>query len=141
MTPGIKGNKAIEDAAVEFVIAFERHAGRDPRDTRNTGAAADIESSGRVIEVKAAAGSIRNAGFVYLEPRQVEEARANPNFFIYLVENIGPGFTSEFQLRILGGERLRRLVDRVKERRYFELPVPVSEHDALLVEETRNRST
>ncbi len=48
-------NKSIEDAAVTYVIEHERRRGRDPRDTRYRGAPADIESSDRAIEVKAAA--------------------------------------------------------------------------------------
>src|ERR1022692_35459 len=47
------GNKAIETAAIEWVMELERTAGRQPRDTRFAGAPADILSPPRVIEVKA----------------------------------------------------------------------------------------
>lgn len=135
MTDPLIGNKAIEDAAINFVKDYEVRAGRSPRDTRYRGAAADIESSDRVIEVKAAARSVRSSGFLLLESRQVDEARKNPNFYIYLVENVGQGDPQRFELRILGGVQLRRLVERAKERRYFEVPLPSAAYDSLMRED------
>lgn len=64
-----------------------------------------------------------------LEARQIEEARSNPSF--YVVENVLQGDPAAFELRILGGEQLRRLVARAKERRYFEVPLPASEYDSM----------
>jgi hypothetical protein len=78
------GNKAIEDAAIAWVIQVELAAGRDPRDTRYQGAPADIESPPRLNEVKAFGKSTRDD--LLLESRQVEEARSNPDFYIYVVE-------------------------------------------------------
>ena len=49
---GLSGNKAIENAAIEWVMGLERAVGRQPRDTRYEGAPADIESPPRMIEVK-----------------------------------------------------------------------------------------
>jgi hypothetical protein len=49
----LAGNKAIEAAAIEWVMELERAAGREPRDTRFAGAPADVLSPPRVIEVKA----------------------------------------------------------------------------------------
>jgi hypothetical protein len=34
-----------------------------------------------------------------------------------------------FTLKILGGERLQRLLRRAKERRYYEVPWPVADYD------------
>jgi len=45
------GPRAIEDAAVKWVIELEGAVGRQPQDTRHKGAAADIESPPRVIEI------------------------------------------------------------------------------------------
>ena len=59
--PDLVGNKAIETAAIEWVMELERAAGREPRDTRYAGAPADIESPPRLIEVKAFGKS--NRGF------------------------------------------------------------------------------
>lgn len=71
------GNKAIEDAAITFVVEQERRADRKARDMRYRGAAGDLESGERVIEVKAAARFVRSSGFLMLESRQVEEAKRN----------------------------------------------------------------
>lgn len=81
--------------------------------------------------MKAAARSVRSSGFLFLEARQVDEVRKNPNFYVYIVENVGQGDPSAFELRVLGGQQLRRLVDRAKERRYFEVPLPTAEYDAI----------
>ena len=53
----IQGNKQVEDAAISFVMDYERSRGRTPRDSRYRGAPADVESSGRIIEV--------NCGFLH----------------------------------------------------------------------------
>jgi hypothetical protein len=45
-------DKAIEEAAIEWVMGLEHAAGRWPRDTRCEGAPADIESLPRLIELK-----------------------------------------------------------------------------------------
>jgi hypothetical protein len=64
------GNKAIETAAIGWVMELEQAAGREPRDTRYAGAPADIESPPRLIEVKAFGKS--NRGFdLWFETRQV----------------------------------------------------------------------
>jgi hypothetical protein len=76
--PRLLGNKAIEDAAIEWGIGLERAAGRQPRDTRYQGAPADIESPPQLIEMKSFGTS--NRGYdLWLEVRQVEEAKANWN--------------------------------------------------------------
>lgn len=123
------GNKAIEDAAVKWVMELERAIGRQPQDTRNKGAAADIESPPRVIEVKAFGTS--NRGYdLWLETRQVDEAHTNPNFHVYVVENVRQGDPSLFTLRVLSGARLQHLLTRAKEQRYFTVPWPVAVYDS-----------
>lgn len=125
---GLSGSKAIENAAIEWVIGLERAAGRQPRDTRYVGAPADIESPPRLIEVKSFGAS--NRGYdLWLEVRQVEEAKANPDFYVYVVENVGQGDPGQFTLRVLGGERLRRLLERAKEQRHYTVPWPVADYD------------
>jgi Domain of unknown function (DUF3883) len=83
----LAGNKAIEAAAIEWVMELERAAGRAPRDTRFAGAPADVLSPPRVIEVKAFGKSCRGDD-LWLETRQVEEARSNRDFYLYVVENV-----------------------------------------------------
>lgn len=125
----LRGNKAIEDAAIAWVMELERAAGREPRDTRHRGAPADVESPPRIIEIKAFGKS--NRGYdLWLEVRQVEEARKNPYFYVYVVENIRQGDPSLFTLKVLGGDRLRRLLERAKEQRYYTVPWPVAEYDS-----------
>jgi Domain of unknown function (DUF3883) len=125
----LRGNKAIEDAAIAWVLALERAQGRDPVDTRYRGAPADIESPPRLIEVKAFGKS--NRGYdLWLETRQVEAARDNPHFYVYVVENVRQGDPAHFSLKVLGGERLTRLLARAKEQRYYTVPWPVADYDS-----------
>ncbi len=125
---GLSGNKAIEDAAIKWVIDLERAAGRQPRDTRYAGAPADIESPPRLIEVKSFGTS--NRGYdLWLEVRQVEEAKTNPDFYVYVVENVRQGDPGQFTLRVLGGDRLQRLLRWAKEQRYYTVPWPVADYD------------
>jgi hypothetical protein len=127
----IVGNRATETAAVLWVMELERKAGRDPIDRRFDSAfPADIESGGRFIEVKAASNNQRKSGFAWLEVSQFEEACRNANFYLYLVDNVAQGNPAEFRLRIFAGEQLARLLSRAKERKYFEVPIPVAEFDS-----------
>lgn len=90
-------NRAIEDAAIRWVMEREREKGRSPKDARNAGFAADIASPPRVIEVKAFGVSSRGSD-LWLEPRQFEEASRNPDFYIYVVENVRQGDPKKFRL-------------------------------------------
>jgi Domain of unknown function (DUF3883) len=125
----LSGNKAIEDAAITWVMGLERAAGRRPRDTRyEKDAPADIESPPRLIEVKSFSTS--NRGYdLWLEVSQVEEAKINPDFYVYAVENVRQGDPNQFTLRVLGGDRLRHLLEQAKEQRYYTVPSPVADYD------------
>lgn len=127
--PEIIGNRGIDDAAIAWVSDLERSAGRAPRDARHAGAAGDIESPPRVIEVKAFGKSCRGED-LWLETRQVEEGRRNPDFFLYIVENVRQGDPALFTLKVLNGERLHRLLGRAREQRYYTVPWPVADYDA-----------
>lgn len=129
----IAGNHAIEASAIEWVLAYERSQGREPRDTRGQGGSADIVSSDRVVEVKAYGGSARGND-LWLEPPQLEEAKQNPNFHLYLVENIRQGDPNLFRLLDLHGKQLAELVSRARERHYYTVPFPVSVYDRLIGE-------
>jgi hypothetical protein len=91
-------------------------------DTRFRGAPADIESPPRLIEVKACGKPTARGDELLMEVRQVEQARRNPNFYVYVVENVRQGNPAEFALRVLGGPRLQRLLERAKEYRYYGVP-------------------
>jgi len=124
------GNKAIEDAAIEYVLRLEREAGREPVDRRYESAfAADIWSPPRTIEVKAV-GKDQRGWFVPIESRQYEAAKADQAFFLYVVDNIRQGDPSAFRLKVFGGEQLQRLLEKAKKREYWEMPIPVREFDA-----------
>lgn len=68
-----------------------------------------------------------------MEVRQVEEARRNPDFYVYVVENVRQGDSAEFTLRVLGGPRLQRLLERAREYRGFSVPWPVADYDAVSI--------
>jgi hypothetical protein len=126
---GLTGPKAVEDAAIEWVMGLERAAGRRPHDTRYKGAPADIESPPRIIEVKSFGTS--NRGYdLWLEVHQVEEAKANPEFYVYVVENVRQGDPAQFTLRVLGGDRLHHLLKQAKEQQYYTVPWPVADYDS-----------
>jgi hypothetical protein len=123
------GNRRIEDAAIHWVLLLERRAGRSPVDRRQERTfPADIESPPRIIEVKAVGGDARGADLP-LEVAQVERGRTDPNFYLYLVDRVAQGDPAKFRLKVFGGEQLARLLARARERRFYELPVPVAEFD------------
>ena len=128
--PELRGNHAIENAAIAWGMELERKAGREPRDTRYRGAPADIESPPRLIEIKAVGKDSCRGEDLWLETRQVDEARANQNFFVYVVENVRQDDPVGFRLKVYGGPRLQRMLLKAKERRYYTVPVPVAQYDA-----------
>ena len=123
-------NRAVEDAAILWVMELERIAGRTPVDTRYRGAPADVESPPRLIEVKAFGKSGRGSD-LWLETRQVDEARGNTDFYVYVVENVRQGDPALFTIKVLGGKRLARLLLRAKEQHYYTVPWPVADYDSL----------
>ena len=135
MTEGqIKGH-AVEDAAIIWVMDFERRAGREPVDRRHERTfPGDLESPPRIIEIKASATSYRG-WYLPLAPSQFEHARTDPSFFLYVVENVGLGDPAKFTLRVLAGDRLRMLAARASERRYFEVPWPTADYDETPIED------
>lgn len=126
----VMSNKQVEAAAIAYVLEYEERNGRVARDTRHRGEAADLESSGRIIEVKAYGKSGRGAD-LWLEARQVEEARTNQSFYLYVVEQVCSGNPT---LRIIAGQMLLNLLERAREKRYFEVPLPTSNYDATPIE-------
>lgn len=134
-------NRQIENAALAYVIACEAAEGRTAVDTRGKGAADDLMSDGRVIEVKASGGSARGSD-LWLEERQVDEARANPDtFWVYVVENVRQGDPAQFRLLRLGGVQLQALLERARPQRYYTVPFPVAVYDAALRDQGGEAST
>lgn len=123
-------NRAIEDAAIRYVMDLERRAGRVPADLRNApDFPGDISSPPRTIEVKAV-GRDQRGWFVPLETRQFEAANADPDFYLYVVDNIRQGDPTSFRLKVFAGEQLHRLLTGARRRAYYEMPIPVGEFDA-----------
>jgi hypothetical protein len=123
-------NRAVEDAAVAWVMELERAAGREPRDVRYTRSPVDIESPPRSIEVKACGKSARGSD-IPIEIPQMTAARERPeSFYLYVVDNVRQGDPAHFQLRVLHGERLERLLLRVKEQRSWAMPWGCGDYDA-----------
>lgn len=81
------------------------------------------------IEVKAFGGVARGE-FLWVEVSQYDEARRNANFHFYVVDNVRQGDPALFRLKVFGGDSLQRLLLRAKERRYYEVSLPVAEFDA-----------
>jgi hypothetical protein len=121
----ILGNPAIEHAAIRFVIEQERRHGRSARDARGSGlgGAGDVVSDGRIIEVKAfAKWGLKTTGLLLFTPGQLREGARNVDYYVYIVENVKQGDPAKFELRILHGEDLRRLLAGAKPQRFY---VPV----------------
>jgi hypothetical protein len=125
----IVGNAAVEQAAIDFVIDQERLHGRSAKDTRGRGAG-DVASEERVIEVKAFSGWWRS-GLLYFTPPQLREGGQNADYYVYIVENIGQGDRSKFELRVLHGENLQRLFADAKPHRSY---VPIRAADKARLE-------
>ncbi len=120
----------IENLAIAFVMDYERGQGRQPVDTRHgPQAVADVISPPRTIEVKAAGGTARGQD-IWLEPRQFEAATTDPNFFVYVVDNVAQANPAHFRLKTLGGDRLAQLLARAKPQSYYLVPWPVKDYDA-----------
>ena len=130
MPEPIIGNHRIEDAAIQWVLTFEHSKGREAQDVRHQGESADIVSSDRVIEVKAYGGSARGTD-LWLEVTQFAEAKSNPDFHLYIVENVRQGDPDLFMLIDLHGEVLAELVARAREQRHYTVPFPVAVYDRL----------
>jgi hypothetical protein len=111
---GIVGNRAIESAAIQWIIKLEGAAGRAALDTRGGGGVADITSPPRTIEVKAFGGVARGQD-LWLETTQVNAALADTDL-VYVVENIAQGDPAEFRLADDRGPRLAALLRRRRER-------------------------
>jgi len=125
----IVGNRAIESAAIQWIIKLEAADGRAAFDTRGGGGVADITSPPRTIEVKAFGGVARGQD-LWLETTQVNAALADTDFWVYVVENLAQGDLAEFRLAMIGGQRLAALLRHRRERHYFEVPWPVADYDS-----------
>lgn len=129
----ILGNPAIEKAAIKFVIEQERRQGRTATDARGSGLGGrgDVESDGRIIEVKAfSQWGLRGTGLLLFTPSQLREGERNADYYVYIVENVAQGDPSKFELRVLHGENLQRLFAGAKPQRLY-VPVRAADYARL----------
>ena len=126
--------RVVEHAAIDWVMAYERAHQRQPVDRRGERAyPGDIESTGRVIEIKSTYSDFRG-WYLALQPVQRDAAMDDSSFHVYVVEKIGQGDPALFRLRILAGDQLRQMVTKAVERHYYEVPWPTALYDATPVE-------
>ena len=130
----LTSNRAVENATITFVLAYEQAHGRQATDTRGGYAPTDIESDDRVIEVKAFGLSARGND-LWLETRQVDEASTNGRFHIYVVDNVRQGNPAAFRLIDLHGDMLASLLERARPQSYVTVPFPVGVYDAVVAGE------
>jgi hypothetical protein len=124
----ISGNRAVEDAAIAWLVDIEHAAGRSAVDVRGTDLGCDLSSPPRMIEVKAFGRNARGQD-LWLEVRQVRRAEGDPSFWLCVVENVAQGDPALFRLGMLGGTRLADLLSRKREQRYYLVPWPVADYD------------
>jgi hypothetical protein len=122
-------NSQIEQTAIQHVMDLERAAGRAPEDVSRTGAAYDVSSPPRKIEVKAFSRSARGE-VLALEESQVAEARRDPaSYYLYVVDHVGSG--SRIAVRIIHGDLLAAILDRTPPKISYWATFRVSEYDSL----------
>lgn len=92
--------------------------------------AADVESSGRIIEIKASSGwAVRSNGLIYITGPQLRRA-SDLNYYLYIVENVSQGDPSKAEIRVLHGEDLKRLCAGAKPDIYY-VPVRAGDYKKL----------
>lgn len=82
----LRSNRAVENAVITFVMAYEQAHGGEATDKRGGHVPADVQSDDRVIEVKAFGLSTRGND-LWLETRQVDGSRRNGHFHLCVVDN------------------------------------------------------
>lgn len=122
-------NREIEDAAIAHVLRLEETAGRTARDTRKSSALTDIEGDW-LIEVKAYGRplAVRICGWNRNKYRRPKPTRA------VLFDGRGKrptGNPEGFRVHDITGEVLLAMLQKKREKRYFEVPIPVAIFDRL----------
>ncbi|MGO3210245.1 MAG: protein NO VEIN domain-containing protein, partial [Brachybacterium sp.] len=130
-------NHETENRAIAYVIAHERAAGRTAEDARHIpdslvdiASIDDATGEKRLIEIKAFGGTGRG-DFLWLESNQVEALEKVPGSHLYLATNVRSADSSDIRILDLSGELLRARLEVKREKRYFEVPMPVAVYDDL----------
>jgi len=125
---GAAGHKAVEDAAVAWVVELERGIGR----RRRTFATRARRKTSRVSRgsSRSAVGKPSARGeFLWLETKQVDAASRTRTSTPTRCER-APGRSEPVHRPGPRWERLSALLARAKERRYSEVPLPVGIYDS-----------
>jgi len=81
--------KDVEQKAIDFVLEYERKAGRSAKNVSRTGCGYDVLSSDRKIEVKG--DSAPKPGFENFNRYNFQALQKEDNFWLYVVYNIKAG--------------------------------------------------
>lgn len=83
----VMADKSIEQKAIEIVRRYEIAEGRHPNNVSRKGVGYDLESSGRMIEVKGVSENWKTYTWQSLYPSEVERLDRNAkNFYLYIVK-------------------------------------------------------
>ncbi len=134
--PARLSNAEVEALAVDVVRRSAAAHGSVVEDTRHVAdAIGDLVVNGTPVEIKASARSVRGED-LWLEPRQAQ-ALLDGSVALALVEHVRADGSGT--VRWVDAETLHHLLPRLREHRYFTLPVPVAAYDALAAEEVTAR--
>ncbi len=129
-------NAEVEALAVDVVLRSAAAHGSDVEDTRYVPqAVGDLRVDGAPVEIKASSRSVRGED-LWLEPRQAQ-ALLDGSLALAIVEHVRPDGSGT--VRWVSSETLRSLLPKLREHRYFTLPVPVAVYDALAAEDVTRR--
>lgn len=99
-----KIKNSAEQRAIEIVKSFEIAEGRNPVNVSKKGVGYDLESCGRMIEVKGVGENWRTYTWQSLYPSEVECLnRSKKNFYLYIVKFSG----DKSSLYVIPGRRLK----------------------------------
>ncbi|HWH27860.1 MAG TPA: DUF429 domain-containing protein [Mycobacteriales bacterium] len=120
-------NAEVEQIALDVVRRLAEAEGASVSDTRYIASAVgDLVIDGRPVEIKASSRSVRGED-LWLEPAQAQ-ALLDGALDLLLVEHVQPDGSGV--VRRFDAATLERLLPRLREHRYFTLPVPVAVYDA-----------
>lgn len=108
--------------AIHWVMTLERAAGRAPKEAGSLDIA-DLSSPPRTIEVKAVRGPRPAMPFLRLTEREVEAAKSDPNFYLYVVEDTEVDGPERFSLKVFGGASLSELLESARRRVWYDVPI------------------
>jgi len=108
--------------AMQWVVTLETAAGRVPTEASSLDVA-DLSSPPRTIEIKAVRGGQPVMPFLRFTESEVEAARRDPEFYLYVVEDSELAGPERFSLKVFGGELLQSLLASARRRVWYDVPI------------------